>query len=63
MNENEEWKDVVGLENCYEVSSLGRIRSKDRNIKITGKNGWEYQRPLTGKLMKDKTNNRGYHQT
>lgn len=27
---NEIWKDVVGLEGCYQVSSLGRVRSCDR---------------------------------
>lgn len=26
----EEWRDVVGYEDCYEVSSLGKVRSKDR---------------------------------
>jgi hypothetical protein len=26
----EEWRDVVGYEDCYEVSSLGHVRSKDR---------------------------------
>ena len=26
------WKDVVGYEGYYQVSSLGRIRSVDREI-------------------------------
>lgn len=26
----EEWRDVVGYEDCYEVSNLGKVRSKDR---------------------------------
>lgn len=30
---NEEWKDVVGYEDHYEVSNIGRIRSKLRQIK------------------------------
>ena len=59
---DEQWKDVVGLENCYEVSSLGRIRSKERNVKITKSNGSSYNRPMKSKILKDKTNNRGYHQ-
>lgn len=29
---NEEWRDVVGYEGYYEVSNLGRVRSKDRII-------------------------------
>ena len=28
----EEWKDVIGFEDYYEVSNLGRVRSKDRTI-------------------------------
>lgn len=28
----EEWRDVVGYEGYYEVSNLGRIRSKERTI-------------------------------
>lgn len=27
---NEEWRDVPGYEGCYQVSSLGRVRSLDR---------------------------------
>jgi hypothetical protein len=30
MNEEEIWKDVVGFEGLYEVSNLGRIKSKER---------------------------------
>jgi len=26
----EEWKDCVGYEDCYEISNLGKVRSKDR---------------------------------
>lgn len=31
--DNEEWRDVVGFEEAYQVSNLGRIRSKDRIVK------------------------------
>lgn len=36
--ENERWKPVnePGFENTYEVSNLGRVRSKDRGIKVAG---------------------------
>lgn len=29
---NEEWRPVVGYENCYEVSNLGRVRSVERTL-------------------------------
>lgn len=30
--ENEVWKDVLGYEDQYQVSCLGRVRSKDREV-------------------------------
>lgn len=30
------WKDVVGLEDTYQVSNLGKIRSKDRAVRGRG---------------------------
>lgn len=30
--ENEIWKDIIGYEDYYEISSHGRVRSKDRTI-------------------------------
>lgn len=30
--EGEEWKDVVGFENFYKVSNLGRIVSLERKV-------------------------------
>ncbi len=29
---NEIWKNVIGYENYYEVSSIGRVRSKERKV-------------------------------
>lgn len=29
----EEWKDIIGYEDSYQVSSIGRVRSKDRVLK------------------------------
>jgi hypothetical protein len=49
---NEEWRDVVGWEGCYQVSNLGRVRSKDRIIIRTN---WNYNlfatQLLKGKLL------------
>lgn len=28
--EGEEWRDIAGFEDSYEVSNLGRVRSKER---------------------------------
>ena len=33
---NEIWKDIEGYQGCYQVSTLGRVRSLDR---VTGKQG------------------------
>jgi len=50
------WKDVVGFENCYEVSSKGEIRSKDRFV-----NHWRGGvRFYKGKNKKSRKNKYGY---
>lgn len=46
--EGEEWRDVIGWEGYYMVSSFGRIASVAREI--TKKNGSKY--PVNGKLLK-----------
>lgn len=43
-DEPEEWRPVVGYEGQYEVSSLGRVRSLDREIEIYQKNRYLVQR-------------------
>lgn len=52
----EYWKPVVGYENLYEVSNLGRIRSFDRWVK--SKNG--SIRICRGRILKPGTDKRGY---
>lgn len=63
--EKEIWKDVIGYEDLYQVSNLGRIRSKDRLIEVDDYlnahaycSGFSYIRP--GKIMKTGTNVFGY---
>jgi hypothetical protein len=34
VSEAEEWRAVIGWEGLYEVSSLGRVRSLDRQVEI-----------------------------
>ena len=38
MNQSEEiWKDILGYEGLYQVSTLGRVRSVDRFIYQQGR--------------------------
>lgn len=46
-HEDEHWRDVVGFEGLYRVSSFGRIKSYNRDS-------------IRGRLMKLCTNERGY---
>lgn len=52
----EKWEEVKGFEDYYEVSSLGRVRSKDR--KVNGKNGSVAERK--GKMIKPFITGNGY---
>ncbi|MGX9931963.1 NUMOD4 domain-containing protein [Virgibacillus salarius] len=54
--ENEVWKDVVGYEGYYQVSSFGRVKRVPRDI--TGKNG--VTRHWKGKVLKHTFNPDGY---
>lgn len=53
---NEEWRDVIGYEGLYQVSSMGRIRSVDRTI--IDRNG--ISRRLKGKVLRPELGNCGY---
>ena len=50
---DEIWKDIVGWEGLYQVSSLGRVRSLDR-IVIRTINGNKFVKGILLKLRKDK---------
>lgn len=30
------WKDIIGLEDCYQISNMGRVRGKERYAKVCG---------------------------
>lgn len=49
------WKPIVGYEEFYEVSSLGRVKGLDRRVK--NKNG---ERFAKGVIKQTKLNNNGY---
>ena len=53
------WKDVVGYEGLYEVSDLGRVRSKDR-VTIQNNNGKYTSTKYKGKMLKGRSDPRGY---
>ena len=55
----EEWRDVKGYKGLYKVSSLGRIKTVDREI-IQEKEGAEYKRVMKGKILKPGLLNSGY---
>jgi hypothetical protein len=46
------WKPVLGYEDSYEVSNMGRVRSIDREWVQKSKHGTEYIYTKKGKLLK-----------
>jgi hypothetical protein len=53
------WKDVVGLEDSYMISNLGRIKSKEKIVSQISRWGNLMEKPYPEKLMKPQKN-RGY---
>ena len=53
----EYWKSVVGYEDCYEVSSLGRVRSVERQVWNPGRNCYRTQ---YSRVLRSFQNNKGY---
>jgi hypothetical protein len=53
------WKDVVGLEDSYMISNLGRIKSKEKIVSQISRWGNKMEKPYPEKLMKPQKN-RGY---
>lgn len=54
-NTEEVWKDVVGYEDYYQVSSLGRIRSLDRMVKTV-----KYSYLIKGKILSHSNSKKRY---
>lgn len=50
-NPGERWLPVPGYEGLYEVSDHGRIRSLDKVIEKTSKNGVKYRHHARGRMM------------
>lgn len=56
--EQEVWKDIQGLEGCYQVSNMGRVRSVSRIVRA-GKNK---QRRTSGRVLTPWKTRHGYLQ-
>lgn len=54
----EEWKSIRGYEGLYEISSLGRVRSLDRKVKVNY--GIEHYKTLKGVVLKCQKDRYGY---
>lgn len=54
----ENWKDIVGFEEFYQISDMGRIRSKDRYIRTCG-NGVRFSK---GRIIKPVRCTNGYYE-
>ena len=55
--ENEIWKPINGFRDVYEVSNLGRVRSKDHLVKLRG----NHLRMQYGRILKNVPCGRGYN--
>ena len=56
MSNEEIWKDVVGYEGLYQISSLGRLKSLERTVKHiskAGKKGLSVKKEKILKCAKD----------
>ena len=52
----EDWKDILEYEDCYQVSNLGRIRTKERQVTCKGNK----TRTVKPRIRKCFCNNKGY---
>jgi hypothetical protein len=57
-SETERWKPIPEFEGFYEASTLGRIRSVERALRIRSRHGTYYTRRYPGCVIKPST--RGY---
>lgn len=52
MSTVERWKTIPGYEDRYQASTLGRVRSVDREITQRGRGGSLFTRTLRGKILR-----------
>lgn len=57
------WKDIIGFEDLYQVSNLGRVRSKNRIVNCSDKFGNTNTRIVKGRILKPGYIGKTGHQT
>lgn len=55
------WKDILGYEGLYQVSSCGEVRSLDTIVTQISRHGTPMQRVYYGKVLKQRTGKAGYN--
>lgn len=56
----EEWKDIPNYEGLYQASTLGRIRSVDKEVECESIYGKKYKQKKRGKVLKPYPQANGY---
>lgn len=56
---NEVWRDVIGFEDTYQISNLGRFKSKEKLVNARSKDTW-YKRLRKEKIRNPSDNGGGY---
>lgn len=52
MSRSEEWRACPGYEGLYEISSIGRVRSLDRVVRVpAGRRAKEYSKTVSGRIL------------
>ena len=57
------WKDINGMEDRYQISNKGRVRSKERKYTVTHWNRFKTitcERTVKSKILKERDNGHGY---
>lgn len=57
---NEVWKDIPGYEGMYQVSSLSRIRSLDKEIEVCRIDRGPFEQKYKGRILKPWVGSKGY---
>ena len=60
--DGELWRDMVGYEGSFCISSMGRVKSMDRTVSALTRCGNPSTRAISEKILRVSTSNCGYHQ-